>query len=214
MGKTYLVFDKPIYVGMCTLDVSKTLMYDFHYNYIKKKYGENAKLLMTDTDSLTYELITEDVYKDISADVEAKFDTSAYPKDHTDRNGHSSGIKTGVNKNVIGMMKDECSGETMTEFVGLRAKLYATKMNNLEESKKCKGIKKTVVKNNINFENYKDVLFNRTSQMRKMNVFRSYGHEIYTEEVKKVALSGEDDKRIVLENRIRTLAYGHYSLRT
>ena len=87
-------------------------------------------------------------------------------------------------------------------------------MDNLEESKKCKGIKRAVVKSNITFENYKDVLFNRTSQMRKMNVFRSYGHEIYTEEVKKVALSGEDDKRIVLENRIRTLAYGHYSLRT
>ena len=100
-------------------------MYDFHYNYIKKKYGEDAKLLMTDTDSLCYEIKTEDFYKDISADVEAKFDTSAYPKDHTDRNGHPSGIKTGVNKKVVGMMKDECSGKIMTEFVGLRAKLYA-----------------------------------------------------------------------------------------
>ena len=208
LGKTNLVFDKPIYVGMCILDVSKTLMYDFHYNYIKKKYGENAKLLMTDTDSLTYELTTEDFYKDISADVEAKFDTSAYPKD-----GHPSGIKTGVNKKVIGMMKDECSGEIMTEFLGLRAKLYASKMDNLEESKKCKGIKKAVVKSNITFENYKDVLFNRTSQMRKMNVIRSYKHEIYTEEVNKVALSGEDDKRIVMEDRIRTLAYGHCKAR-
>ena len=85
-------------------------------------------------------------------------------------------------------------------------------MDNLEESKKCKGIKKAVVKSNITFENYKDVLFNRTSQMRKMNVIRSHKHEIYTEEVNKVALSGEDDKRIVLENRIRTLAYGHRNL--
>ena len=125
LGKTKLKFNKPIYVGMCILDVSKTLMYDFHYNYIKKKYGEDAKLLMTDTDSLCYEIKTEDFYKDISADVEAKFDTSAYPKDHTDRNGHPSGIKTGVNKKVVGMMKDECSGKIMTEFVGLRAKLYA-----------------------------------------------------------------------------------------
>ena len=174
LGKTNLVFNKPIYVGMCILDVSKTLMYDFHYNYIKKKYGENATLLMTDTDSLCYGIKTEDFYKDISGDVESKFDTSAYPKDHSDRNGHPSGIKTGVNKKVIGMMKDECSGEIMVEFVGLRAKLYATKMDNNEESKKCKGISKTVTRNDIVFEDYKEVLFNRTTQMRKMNVIRSH----------------------------------------
>ena len=165
-------------------------MYDFHYNYIKKKYGEDAKLLMTDTDSLCYEIKTEDFYKDISADVEAKFDTSAYPKDHTDRNGHPSGIKTGVNKKVVGMMKDECSSKIMTEFIGLRAKLYASKMDDGEESKKCKGINKTATKNDIVFEDYKDVLFNQISAMRKMNFIRSYKHEIYTEEVNKVALSG------------------------
>ena len=188
----------------CILDVSKTLMYDFHYNYIKKKYGDSASLLMTDTDSLCYGIETEDFYKDISNDVEAKFDTSAYPKDHP------SGIKTGVNKKVIGMMKDECSGEIMGEFAGLRAKLYATKMDNNEESKKCKGISKTVTKNDIVFEDYKDVLFNQTTQMRKMNVIRSHKHEIYTEEINKVALSGDDDKRIVMKDRIRTMAYGHY----
>ena len=80
MGKTKLVFNKPIYVGMSILDVSKVKMYDFHYNYIKKKYGEDALLLMTDTDSLCYEIKTEDFFKDISGDVEAMFDTSAYPK--------------------------------------------------------------------------------------------------------------------------------------
>ena len=213
LEKTNLVFNKPIYVGVCILDISKTLMYDFHYEYIKKKYGENSKLLMTDTDSLTYEITTEDFYKDISDDVEARFDTSAYPKDHSDRNGHSSGIPTGVNKKVIGMMKDECSGEIMTEFTGLRAKLYASKMDSLEESKRCKGVKKSVVKKNITFENYKNVLFYRTSQMAKMNVIRSHKHEVNTEEVNKVALNGEDDKRVVLQDRIQTLAYGHYSLR-
>ena len=204
MGKTRLIFNKPVYVGMCILDISKTLMYDFHYNYIKKKYGEKALLLMTDTDSLCYEIETEDFYKDISSDIEAKFDTSAYPRNHP------SGIKTGVNKKVIGMMKDECSGEIMERFVGLRAKLYAPKMNDGKESKKCKGINKTVTKNDIAFEDYKDVLFNQTTQMRKMNVIRSYKHEIYTEEVNKIALSGDDDKRIIMKDRIRTMAYGHY----
>ena len=206
MGKTKLVFDKPIYVGMSIWDVSKTLMYDFHYNYIKKKYGENALLLMTDTDSLCYEIETEDFFKDISSDVEAKFDTSAY------RNDHPSGIKTGINKKVIGMMKDECSGEIMGGFVGLRAKLYATKMDNGVEGKKCKGISKTVTKNDIAFKDYKDVLFNQTTQMRKMNVIRSHKHEIFTEEINKVALNGNDDKRIIMADRIKTMAYGHYSI--
>ena len=204
MSKTKLVFNKPVYVGMCILDVSKTLMYNFHYNYIKPKYNDKALLLMTDTDSLCYEIETEDFYKDIAGDVESKFDTSAYPKNHP------SGIKTGVNKKVIGMMKDECSGEIMEGFVGLRAKLYATKMNDGVESKKCKGINKAVTKNDIAFKDYKDVLFNQTVQMRKMNVIRSYKHEIYTETVNKTALSGDDDKRIVGEDRIHTMAYGHY----
>ena len=204
MSKTKLVFNKPVYVGMCILDVSKVLMYDFHYNYIKPKYDKKALLLMTDTDSLCYEIETEDFYKDISSDVESKFDTSAYPKNHP------SGIKTGVNKKVIGMMKDECSGEVMVGFVGLRAKLYATKMHSGEESKKCKGINKVVTKNDIAFDDYKNVLFNQTVQMRKMNVIRSYKHEIYTETVNKTALSGNDDKRIVGGDRIHTMAYGHY----
>ena len=204
MSKTKLIFNKPVYVGMCILDVSKTLMYNFHYNYIKPKYNDKALLLMTDTDSLCYEIETEDFYKDIAGDVESKFDTSAYPKDHP------SGIKTGVNKKVIGMMKDECSGKIMEGFVGLRAKLYATKMNDGVESKKCKGINKVVTKNDIAFKNYKDVLFNQTVQMRKMNVIRSYKHEIYTETVNKTALSGDDDKRIVCSDRIRTMAYGYY----
>ena len=207
MGKTKLVFDKPIYVGMSILDVSKTLMYDFHYNYIKKKYGEKAIMLLTDTDSFHYDIETEDFFKDISNDVEAKFDTSAYPKNHP------SGIKAGVNKKVIGMMKDECASKIMVGLSALRSKLYAAKMHNGDEDKKCKGINKTVTKNDIAFEDYKNVLFNQTTQMRKMNVIRSYKHEIFTEEINKVALNGDDDKGMVMEDRIHTLAYGHYSVR-
>ena len=193
---------------MSILDISKTLMYDFHYGYMKKKFGDRAELLMTDTDSLVYLIMTEDFYKDINNDVEEKFDTSAYPKDHP------SGIKTGVNKKVIGMIKDECNDKQIVEFSGLRAKLYALLMENLSESKKCKGIKKSVVKSDITFENYKETLFGRTKALRKMNVIRSYKHEIYSEEVNKVALSGDDDKRIVMSDRIRTLAYGHYRAET
>ena len=143
MKKTHSVFNKPIYLGMCILDLSKTLMYEFHCNYIKLKYGEKSKLLFTDTDSLMYEIETDDFYKDISPDVRDKFDPSNYPKDHP------SGIETGVNKKVIGMFKDEAGGLAISEFVGLRAKLYSYKIYEGKEEKKCKGIKKAVKKHNI-----------------------------------------------------------------
>ena len=104
MKKTKLTFNKPVYLGMCILDLSKILMFDFHYNYIKQKYGDKAKLLFTDTDSLMYEIQTEDFYKDISKGVKDRFDTSDYPPNH------SSGIPSGFNKKVIGMFKDEAMG--------------------------------------------------------------------------------------------------------
>ena len=204
MKKTSLYFNKPIYLGMSILDLNKTLMYDFHYNYIKPKYGERAKLLFTDTDSLAYEIETEDFYRDISSDVKSKFDISNYPKNH------SSGILTGVNRKVIGMFKDEAAGKQITEFVGLRAKLYSYRVQEGEEEKKCKGVKKAVIKRTINFNDYKNCLFNNSPAMRKMNVIRSHLYTIYTETVNKVALSPFDDKRIIREDLIHTFAYGHY----
>ena len=147
MEKTSQVFNKPIYLGMTILDLSKTLMYNFHY-----EYNHNATLLMTDTDSLCYEIKTNDFYKDISGDVYKEFDTSNYPK------VHPSGIPTGVNKKVIGLMKDEAAGKQITEFVGLRAKMYSHRTEGEVDVKKCKGIKKNVVKNGITFQDYKDCL--------------------------------------------------------
>ena len=204
MKKVSLKFNKPVYLGMSILDLSKTLMYDFHYNYIKPKYGENAKLLFTDTDSLAYEIKTEDFYRDISSDVKSKFDTSNYPKDHP------SGILTGVNKKVIGMFKDEASGKQIAEFVGLRAKLYSYRVSDACEEKKCKGVKKAVIKKTITFNDYKDCLFDNKPAMRKMNVIRSHLHTMYTETVNKIALSPFDDKRLIRKDNIHTFAYGHY----
>ena len=181
-------------------------MYDFHYNYIKQKYGDKTKLLLTDTDSLMYEIKTEDFYKDISGDVKDRFDTSKYPSDHP------SGIPSGFNKKVIGMFKDEANGKVIDEFVGLRAKLYSYKMFEGEESKKCKGIKRSVVEKDIALEKYKKCLTDRKPQLIKMNVIRSYGHEVYTEEVNKMALSADDDKRHILENGKDALALGHYRI--
>ena len=205
MKRTKLYFNKPIYCGMAILDLSKLLMYDFHYNYMKKKF-KRMKLLFTDTDSLCYELETDDFFKDISADVENKFDTSNFEKDH------KSGIFYAKNKKVIGMMKDEAGGKIIEEFVGLRAKLYSYKMHSGGSTRKCKGIKKAVIKNEITHEDYKNCLFGRKSAFRKMNVIRSHSHNIYTEKINKVALSGDDDKRIILEDGIHTLALGHFKI--
>ena len=203
MGKTQLYFNKPVYLGMSILDLSKTLMYEFHYEYIKQKYGDKAELLFTDTDSLMYEIETEDFYKDISSDVHTTFDTSNYPPNHP------SGIETGVNKKVIGMFKDEAGGRIITKFVGLRAKNYAFILDE-KEQKKCKGIKKCVTKNDITFKDYETCLFTNTKQLRKMNIFRSRLHDVYTEEVNKIALSANDDKRVILEDGIHTMAHGHF----
>ena len=201
MKKTEVFFNKPVYVGQAILDLSKTLMFDFHYNYIQKKYThKHAKLIFTDTDSLMYEITTDDFYKDISKDVKTKFDTSDYPPNH------ESGILTGANKKVIGMFKDEVAGKQITEFVGLRPKLYSFKVEGEKANKKCKGIKKNVVKKGINFQDYFECLFSSEKQMRSMKILRSENHEIYSKEVNKVALSNEDDKRILTKGKIHTLA--------
>ena len=203
MKKTSLTMNKPVYLGMSILDLSKTVMYDFHYRYIKPKYGSKAKLLFTDTDSFLYEIQTEDFYKDISRDVKDRFDTSDYPE------GHPSGIPTGINKKVLGMFKDEAAGKVIKEFVGLRAKLYSYKMDEGKENKKCKGIKKAVVEKSISHEDYKRCLTTGKEQLRRQNIIRSYEHVLYTEEVNKIALSAADDKRYLLKDSFDTLAWGH-----
>ena len=200
MKNTEVYFNKPIYVGQAILDLSKTLMFDFHYNYIKDKYGGKAQLLFTDTDSLMYEIKTKDFYKDINSDIKDRFDTSDYPSNH------KSGILTGVNKKVIGMFKDEVAGKQITHFVGLRPKLYSFKIENEKELKKCKGIKKSVIKKELDFDDYVKCLFTDEKQMRTMKIIRSEKHDIYSKEVNKVALSNKDDKRKVLKDKIHTLA--------
>ena len=197
-----LTFNKPVYCGMAILDLSKTLIYDFHYRYILPKFGKKQKLLFTDTDSLCYEIETEDFFADIADDVEKMFDTSNFDMNH------SSGIQ-GKNKKVPGMMKDEAGGKIIEGFVGLRAKLYSYKMFEGKEEKKCKGIKKAVIKKHISFDDYVECLFSKKPQIRKMNVIRSHQHEIFSETVNKIALSADDDKRIIQKDGISTLAFGN-----
>ena len=200
MKETEVYFNKPIYVGQAILDLSKTLMFDFHYNFIRNKYGNKAELLFTDTDSLMYLIQTDDFFLDIKKDVKRKFDTSDYP------DVHPSGIKSGVNKKVIGKFKDETAGKQITHFVGLRPKLYTFKVEEEGETRKPKGVKKNVIKKSLTFEDYKKCLFSEEDLMKEMNVIKSENHDIYSITVNKVALSANDDKRLICSNKIDTLA--------
>ena len=200
MKKTEVYFNKPIYVGQAILDLSKTHMFDFHYNFIRKKYDNKAELLFTDTDSLMYLIQTDDVYLDVKKDIKRKFDTSDYEVNHL------SGIKSGVNKKVIGKFKDEVGGKQITHFIGLRPKLYSFKVEEQGETRKAKGVKENVIKNSLTFEDYKKCLFSEEKIMKEMNVIRSDNHDIYSMTVNKVALSANDDKRLICKNKINTLA--------
>ena len=205
MANTNVKITKPIYIGACVLDTSKIPMYDFHYNYIKKNYGNQAKLLDIDTDGVKYHIITEDVYKDMNKNIDV-FDTSNYPVDH------KSGIISGVNKKVPGKFKDELGGEIINEYAGVRSKLYAYLTLNNGEQKKAKGIKKYAIKNKLLFKDFKDCVLNKTTKRITQSNIRSYDHKVYTEIINKVALNWYDNKRYIMENGIDTLSWGHYKI--
>ena len=207
MKKTEVKMNKPIYLGMSILDISKRLMYEFWYGYVKPKYGDRAKLCYTDTDSFVIYIKTEDFYKDIANDVEKWFDTSNY--DESDKRP----LPIGKNKKVIGLFKDELGGKIITEFVALRAKAYAYSMEDGTEHKKAKGTKKCEIKHELMFENYKDCLFNDKIILKSQQVFRSDSHEVYTEEINKIILSSNDDKRLQTFDRIITYLYGTNAFR-
>ena len=202
MKKVEVKMNKPMYLGQAILDISKTLMYKFWYDYIKPKYGDKARLCYMDTDSFVMNIKTEDFYKDIAGDVERWFDTSNYDKKD------NRPLPIGKNKKVIGLFKDELGGKIMTEFCALRAKAYAYKLDDDTEMKKAKGTKKCIVKREITFKNYADALFNDEVIIKSQQRFRSDHHKVYTEEVNKIALSSNDDKRIETFDKVTTFSYG------
>ena len=208
MKKNFLKLDKPSYVGMCILDLSKVLMYDFHYNFIKKKYGDRAKLLFTDTDSLCYHIQTDDVYEDLYNHKDM-FDNSDYSK--------SSKFYFDENKKVIGKMKDEAAGNPITSFAGLKSKMYSYEVElpggEIKNNKACKGISKNVVKRDIDHKDYLSVLQNKTIQNHKMKTIRSDHHVVSSYEINKISLSCFDDKRYILDDGITSYAYGHEFLK-
>ena len=193
--------NKPVYLGMSILVISKIPMHEFWYEYIKPKHKEKAKLCYMDTDSFVINIFTDDFFEDINNDIERWFDTSNYDKND------KRPLKTGINKKVIGMFKDELGGKIMKEFCALRAKTYAYLMDDDSEKKKAKGTKKCIIKHRIKFEDYKDSLFKNNTILRSQLRFKSDLHIVYTEEVNKIAISSNDDKRLQTYDKITTYPY-------
>ena len=201
MRKVKVKMNKPIYLGLSILDISKITMYEFWYDYVKIKYEDRARLCYMDMDSFVVDIKTKGFYKDIAENVKERFDTSNYSFDRP--------LPIGVNKKVVGLMKDELGGDIITEFVALRPKTYSYITNDLIEMKKAKGTKKCVVNKMLRFEDYKKFLFSNGKVLKSQQRFKSVNHEVYTENINKIALSCDDDKRIVTSDRITSYPYGY-----
>ena len=198
MKKTKVKMNKPIYLGLSILKISKILMYEFWYDYMKPKYNSNVKLCYMDTDSFIMNIKTNDFYKDIASDVENRFDTSNYEANTSETTAEPSFLElsalarrplpTGKNKKVIGLMKDELGGKIITEFVTLRSKTYSFLTDNGKEDKEAKGTKKCIIKKMIKFNDYKKCLLNGEIILKSQQRFISNKHDVYTEDVNKIVI--------------------------
>ena len=180
--------NKPVYLGQAILDISKTLMYEFWYDYIQPKYKEKAKLFYMDTDSFIIHIFTEDFYKDIAMDVNKWFDTRNY-----DKNDKRT-LPIAINKKIIEILKDELRGKIMAKLCGRRSETYAFLLDDNTEKKRVKGTKKCVIKRRLKFNDYTDSLFNNKTILRLHQRFKSDHHTIHTEEINKAAITSNEDK--------------------
>ena len=177
MRRIKINMNKPIYLGMTILDVSKIPMHEFLYDYLRPRYKENINLCYMDTDSFIFNVKTEDSYKDISNDNKQRFDTSNIQTNIP--------LKIRVNKKMLGMWKDILADFPMKEFIGIRPKSYAYLQDNGKIGKRAEGIKKCVTKKNLGFNGYKDCLINNKKLMRSQQVFKSERHVVSTIQMKK-----------------------------
>ena len=199
MKQTKVKMNKPIYLGLSILEISKILMYEFWYDYMKPKYGNDVKLCYMETHSFIMNIKTNDFYEDIATDVENRSVTSNYEVNRP--------LPMGKNKKVIGLMKDELGGKIITEFVTLRPKTYSYLTDDGKEDKKAKGTKKCIIKKMIKFNDYKKCLLNDEVIFKSQQRFISKKRDVYTENINKIALSNNDDKRIVSSDKITSYPY-------
>jgi len=205
MKKVQVYWNKPTFLGFCILELSKHWMYSFHYDVILRKYGKNAKLLMTDTDSLMYHIYTDDIYEDMLENLD-DYDTSDYPPTHV--------CYSQKNCKVLGKFKDETNGTPAISFTGLRSKMYAILLNEKGDQKNtAKGIKRSHVKKNFTYESYRECLEKETAKNTSFYNITSKNHNLSTTLIKKRGLCAYDDKRYLIRNSTDTLAFGHKDIR-
>jgi hypothetical protein len=211
--KSKVKLDKPIYLGFVILETSKLHMYKFYYDFVKVRYGDKAKLIYTDTDSLILQIETEDWYADMKENIDL-FDTSDYPKDNI------FGIPQ-VNKKVIGKFKDELCSNILTQFCVLRPKMYSFQYQETPTStfdfkdtkvgskRKAKGIQSNFVAKSLNHDDYLNALNDQVLENAKFYSIKSSKHNITTNLVQKKSLNNLDTKRFLLTDGINSLAFGH-----
>ena len=201
--KTVLKLNKPIYLGMSILDLSKIHMYGFYYDVLKDKYQENIRLIYTDTDSYVIQTFTEDIYEDWM-NIKDYMDFSGYDKNHQ--------CCDATNKKVLGKFKDEMDGKIITNFIALRPKMYCLKVfNEKKAEKKAKGVPKLKVKRDLDMKDYEATLHEHIPKNVNFNAIRSKNHQIYSINQSKVGLTSYDNKRYWLDDT-ESLPYGHFSL--
>jgi hypothetical protein len=202
MTKPCVLLCKPIYIGVVVLEYSKCKMFEFHYEYMLKKYGyDRVKLCMSDTDSFLYQIFTNDLYHDLKTESD-HFDFSNYPKEHF--------LYSAINKKRVGFMKDETASKPISEFVGLRSKMYSFLVSD-KNVKAAKGVKRSSLQH-LHHRDYKQVLKNCTQTEENFYSIISKSHQIYTIHQRKIGLSPFDDKRYLNDDFISTLPYCHYRI--
>ena len=204
MSKTSIFMDKPVYLGQAILDISKILMYEFYYDYLKVKYKDKVKLCYMDRDSFVLHIKTEDFYEDIANDVNEWFDTSGYNKECK----LPRSFPIGVNKKVIGKFKSEISNEIMIKFCTPNAKTYAYLLDSDKEIKKAKGTKKCVIDRILTFKRHANAVLNDETTMTSQLRFKSECHDVCTEKLNKIAINPKYSKRLQTYDRITTYPYG------
>lgn len=200
LQQTKIVLDRPIYIGFTILELAKTHLYSFHYSVMKRLYQNRIQLCYTDTDSLLYLIYTENFYEDMKKNIKY-FDTSNF------ENGNQFNIHK-ANSKIPGFFKDEMGGDIISEFVGLRAKLYC--IDSLASSViKAKGVKSSTVKK-LDIKKYKRALQYNECLRDDMCIIKSKNHNIFTQKINKLVLSRDDDKRQIMEDGSKTLPWGHH----
>ena len=197
--------NKPYYVGMSILDLAKYHMFDFHYNVMKPIFDKRLHLLYTDTDSLIYEVQSEDALHEMASIAQEYFDFSNLSPDHI--------LKNDKNKRVPGTFKDECAGRIIAEFVGLRSKMYSLRFSDSDDVsfadvKVAKGVSKPVIAKDIRFESYTKCLTDNIVFQHEFNSIRSFSHSVFTTNQCKVSLSPFEDKRYLLD-MVNSVPYGY-----